>query len=136
MNGKQVAETILSTIVKIAIAVVVVLFVYKAAVTAYDYGYRVFAEEPVSVEPGYDVTISITSNKDVKEIGELLESRGLIRDSKLFYLQELFSEYHGKIKEGTYTLNTSMTAEEMLVILAGEEEETESSEEAVGEATP
>ena len=136
MNGKQVAETILSTIVKIAIAVVVVLFVYKAAVTAYDYGYRIFAEEPVSVEPGYDVTISITSNKDVKEIGELLESRGLIRDSKLFYLQELFSEYHGKIKEGTYTLNTSMTAEEMLVILAGEEEETESSEEAVGEATP
>ena len=82
------------------------------------------------------MTISITSNKDVKEIGELLESRGLIRDSKLFYLQELFSEYHGKIKEGTYTLNTSMTAEEMLVILAGEEEETESSEEAVGEATP
>ena len=136
MNGKQVAGTILSTIVKIAIAVVVVLFVYKAAVTAYDYGYRIFAEEPVSVEPGYDVTISITSNKDVKEIGELLESRGLIRDSKLFYLQELFSEYHGKIKEGTYTLNTSMTAEEMLVILAGEEEEAESSEEAVGEATP
>ena len=58
-----------------------------------------------------------------------MESRGLIRDSKLFLLQELLSENHGKIKEGTYTLNTSMTVSEMLEIMAGEEE-TESSEEA------
>lgn len=129
MNGKQLAGTILGTVLKIAIAVIVVFYVYKAAAVAYDYGYRIFAEEPVSQEPGYDVTVAITSDKDTKDIGELLESRGLIRDSKLFVLQELMSEYHGKIREGAYTLNTSMTVEEMLEIMAAEEEETESSAE-------
>lgn len=126
MNGKQMAGTILGTVVKIAIAVLVVFYVYKAASIAYDYGYRIFAEGPVSEEPGFDVSIAITSDKDVRDIGELLESRGLIRDGQLFVLQELLSKYHGKIKEGAYTLNTSMSVEEMLEIMAGETEETES----------
>lgn len=126
MNGKQMAGTIWGTVVKIVIAVVIVFYVYKASAVAYDYGYRIFAEGPVSEAPGFDVTIAITSDKDVRDIGELLESRGLIRDGKLFVLQELLSKYHGKIKEGAYTLNTSMTVDEMLEIMAGEAEETES----------
>lgn len=127
MNGKQWAGAIIGTILKIAVAAVVVYFVYKAAVIAYDYGYRIFAEGPVSEEPGFDVSITITEDKDVKDIGELLESRGLIKDANLFFLQELLSEYHGKIQPGVYTLNTSMTVGEMLAIM-GEEEETQSGE--------
>lgn len=128
MNGKQLAGAIFGTIFKIAVAVIVVYYVYKASVIAYDYGYRIFAEGPVSEAPGYDVMIAITSDKSVSDIGELLESRGLIRDSKLFVLQEILSEHHGKIKEGTYTLNTSMTVDQMLEIMAGSEEETDSEE--------
>lgn len=129
MNGKQWAGTILGTIIKIAVVIVVVYYVYKAASIAYDYGYRIFAEGPVSEEPGFDVSITITSDKDVKDIGELMESRGLIKDANLFFLQELLSEYHGKIQPGVYTLNTSMTVEEMLEIMAAEDETA--SEEAV-----
>lgn len=131
MNGKQMAGTILGTIIKIALAVLIIFYVYKAATIAYDYGYRIFAEGPVSEEPGFDVDIAITSDKDVRDIGELLETRGLIRDGKLFVLQELLSEYHGKIKEGAYTLNTSMTVEEMLEVMSGEAEETESETDSV-----
>jgi len=127
MNGKQWAGTIIGTVLKIAVAAVVVYYVYKASVIAYDYGYRIFAEGPVSEEPGFDVSITITEDKDIKDIGQLMESRGLIKDANLFFLQELLSEYHGKIKPGVYTLNTSMTAEEMLEIMA-EEEETQSDE--------
>lgn len=130
MNTKQLAGTILGTILKLAVAAVVIFYIYKAATTAYDYGYRIFAEGAVAEEPGFDVVVTITSDKGVKDIGELLESRGLIRDSKLFVLQELLSEEHGKIKEGVYTLNTSMTAEEMLGIMAGEEETAEDGETA------
>lgn len=137
MNGKQMAGTILGTIIKIAVAVLIIFYVYKASTIAYDYGYRIFAEGPVSEEPGFDVTIAITSDKDVRDIGELLETRGLIKDGKLFVLQELLSKYHGQIKEGAYTLNTSMTVDEMLEIMAGDAEETESetdSAEGVSEA--
>lgn len=129
MNSKQLAGAIFGTIFKVAVAVIVIFYIYKAAVVAYDYGYRIFAEGPVAEAPGFDVNITITADKDVRDIGELLESRGLIKDSKLFVIQELLSEEHGKIKEGSYTLNTSMTVEEMLKIMA-EEEETSEEEEA------
>lgn len=132
MNGKQWAGAIVSTIFKVAVAAVVIYYVYKASTIAYDYGYRIFAEGPVSEEPGFDVSITITSDKDVKDIGELMESRGLIRDANLFFFQELLSEYHGKINLGVYTLNTSMTVEEMLEIMAAEEE-TQSEEESAAD---
>lgn len=125
MNTKQLAGTVLGTIVKLAVAAAVIFYIYKAAGMAYDYGYRIFAEEPVAEAPGFDVAVTITADKSVKDIGELLESRGLIRDSKLFVIQELLSENHGEIKEGVYTLNTSMTTDEMLSIMTASEEETE-----------
>ena len=34
------------------------------------------------------------------------------------------SAYHGKLKTGTYTLNTSMTAKDMMVVMAAESEES------------
>ena len=37
MNGKQWAGTIISIIIKIAVAAVVIYYVYKAAVIAYEY---------------------------------------------------------------------------------------------------
>lgn len=72
--------------------------------------------------------MSITSGKSAKEVGQLLESKGLIRDAKLFTLQELISDYHGKIQPGIYTLSSSMTADEMLAIMAAEAETDESQE--------
>ena len=55
-----------------------------------------------------------------KEIGVLLESKGLIKDGTLFYLQNILSKYKGDLKAGTYTLNTSMTTEEMMAVISGE----------------
>ena len=72
--------------------------------------------------------MSITSGKSAKEVGQLLESKGLIRDAKLFALQELISDYHGKIQPGIYTLSSSMTVDEMLAIMAAAAETEESQE--------
>ena len=57
-----------------------------------------------------------------KEIGELLEGRGLIRDAAVFRVQFALSDYKNAIVPGSYILNTSQTAEEMLAILAGQQE--------------
>ena len=56
----------------------------------------------------------------VYQVGRTLESRGLIRDAKVFVVQEKLSNYSGKIQAGTYILNTSMTTDEMLEILSRE----------------
>ena len=69
-------------------------------------------------------------DKSLKEIGEILEEAGLIKDAKIFFVQELLSEYHGKMKPGIYTLNTSMSGTELMAAMSGtgEEEEDEKEE--------
>ena len=116
---KMVIKT-LTTVLKVVLAVVVVMFVYKGATLAYDYGYRVFAEEPVDAAPGLDIDVVVEDGMGPKEIGIMLESRGLIKDGTLFYLQNILSKYKGDLKAGTYTLNTSMTTEEMMAVISGE----------------
>lgn len=122
----QVNKMVIKTttiVLKVVLAVVVVMFVYKGAMLAYDYGYRVFAEEPVDVSPGWDMDVVIEEGMGPKEIGVLLEGKGLIKDGTLFYLQNILSKYKGDLKAGTYTLNTSMTTEEMMAVISGESTE-------------
>ena len=56
-----------------------------------------------------------------------LEEKGLIRDAKMFYIQEMLSDYKDMITPGTYELNTAMSVEEMLVVISSnaDSEETE-----------
>lgn len=118
-------------VIKIAGTVLVVLLVVvgtvRASMTAFDYGYRVFTEPPMANKPGTAVVVTITENMGAGDIADHLLEKGLIRDDNLFWIQYQLSAYKGKIVPGTYTLNTSMTAKEMMVIMAHQnEEETES----------
>lgn len=131
MNTKQMILAVLGMICRVAVAVLVIVVVYKGAVTAYDYGYRVFQEPPVAEKPGMDISVEITVGKSALQIGQILEDKGLIRDAKLFYVQNLLSHYKDKLRAGTYTLNTSMTMEEMMEIMSAQEpEETEAAGDA------
>lgn len=122
MNTKNVVLAILGTIAKVAVAVLVVMFIYKAAVKAYDFGYSIFEDKPMAEAPGREVTVSITDGKGAKEIGEILESKGLIEDATVFYLQNFLSSYKDELQPGMYTLNTSMTPTEMMEVMSGQEE--------------
>ena len=120
MNTKEIVVSVFSVAIKIVIAIVVVMFIYKYAVLAYDYGYRIFGEEPMSTGEGRIVSVTIGSDLSTKEIGQALENKGLIRDANLFVLQEKLSENSGKITAGIYDLSTSMTAEEMISVMSGD----------------
>lgn len=132
MNTKQMILAVLGMICRVAVAVLGIVVVYKGAVTAYDYGYRVFQEPPVAEKPGTDISVEITVGKSALQIGQILEDKGLIRDARLFYVQNLLSHYKDKLRAGTYTLNTSMTMEEMMEVMSAQEpEETEAAGDAV-----
>lgn len=90
----------------------------------YDFGYRVFTEAPVDEEPGRDVVVQITSDMSESEIGDMLKDEGLVRDGKLFYAQLKLSAYSGELLPGIYTLNTSMTSKDMIVVMATATEES------------
>lgn len=125
MEGKQVAGAIFGTMIKVVAVAVIIMFVYRYSVAAYDLGFRIFGEEPVSGEPGTDISVTVTSDQSIKEIAEMLEKKGLIRDAGLFVIQEKLSSYEEGIRPGTYTLNTSMTPEEMIGIMTAKKAEEE-----------
>lgn len=125
MNAKQLVASITETIVKVVIAVFIIMFVYDTGVKAYDFGYRVFAEEPMTTGEGRIISVYIEEGDSAKDIGVNLQEKGLIRDANLFFVQELLSENHGQIKPGIYDLNTSMSSSEMITIMSTEAEETE-----------
>lgn len=124
MNAKQMVAAILGAVLKVAVAVLIITYVYKGALVAYDYGYRVFQEKPMEESPGTDIVVEITVGKSAMQIGEVLEDKGLIRDARLFFVQNLLSHYKDKLKPGKYTLNTSMSMEEMMEIMSPSGEET------------
>ena len=119
---KNVIMTFLGMMVRLLFILVVLNYIHQGALKAYDFGYRVFTETPVSSGVGVDVEVTIPEGSGAMDIGEILEDRGLIRDHRLFFIQERLSQYHGKIKPGTYELSTAMTAEEMMAVMAPKEE--------------
>ena len=123
MNVKYLIITMLETIVKVVSLAAVVVFVFRTSTQAYDFGYRVFADEPMSVSGGRTITVGIAEDASLKEIANMLEEKGLIEDANLFIVQELLSAYHGKILPGIYDLSTDMKAEQMLEILSTSTEE-------------
>lgn len=123
MRTKTVTISIVSAMVKILIAFLLIMFIYRGAMYCYDFGYRIFTDMPMSIEPGTDVTVIINEGYSTRQIGEILQENGLINDATLFVLQEKLSEYSGKIAPGVYTLNTSMTTEKMIAIMSGNYQE-------------
>ena len=126
MNLKKAVISLLAILIRVMIIVAVLLMIYRVAFQAYDFGYRVFSEPPVSSGDGVEVSVTIPMGSSALDIGEILENRGLIRSKWLFFVQERLSEYHGLLLPGTYTLSSAMTAEEMMAAMApGTEEATE-----------
>ena len=83
MKVLNVAGAVAGAIFRLVVAIAVVYYIYQGALICYDYGYRIFTEPAVSSGEGRTVTVTITESMTPMEIGELFESRGLVRDAKL-----------------------------------------------------
>lgn len=121
MKKDSLIGSFLATLLHVAMIVVAVMLIQKYATQFYEYGYRIFKEPPVTtVGEGKTITITISEGVTPRSLGELLQAKGLIRDSKLFILQYFCSEYREDLKAGTYELSSTMTAEDMFAVMAGE----------------
>lgn len=128
MNTKQFLGAVSAMIIRTAIAAAVIAVVFKLAVAAYDFGYQIFADIPVSDGEGRVVSVVVSAQQSSRDLAKVLEERGLINYSYVFFIQEQLSDdYRDKIKPGTYELSTAMSSEDMLKILchADEEEDKE-----------
>lgn len=127
--GKQVRKQKKSSMIagsffRFALYLGVTIAVIYTGKEAYDFGYDIFNQEPMAdEEDGRDITVVLKAEDSVYQIGKILKKKGLIEDAKVFFVQEKLSNYKGKLQPGTYILNTSMTVDDMLAILAKENKE-------------
>lgn len=125
METKNVIAAAFGAIFRVVLAIIVVSVIYRGAEICFDYGYRIFTEPAISAGEGRTVTVAITEDMSPADIGRLFESRGLVRDARLFTLQYYLSEFREEVGPGIFELSTSMTAEEMMEAMVIPEEETE-----------
>lgn len=125
MRSSKTTLHLLGFILNVLMMVLIVFVVIQLAAVAYDIGYRVFTEPPMESEPGRDVMVEVESGMSAWALGTELEEKGLVDNHILFTVQLQLSSYAKNIKPGLYTLNTSMTAQEMMQVMTKEEiEET------------
>ncbi len=128
MNSKNVVLGIVDATIKILLIVFAVSIISRYASVAYRYGYNIYNQIPASQYDTRTVSVSITDSMSVMDIAELLENRGIVTDKFLFWLQEMFSEYHGMIAAGTYELSPSQTADEIIAQMCASNIEEEAQE--------
>lgn len=129
MNSSKVVMKILSVCFSVLLITLLAFGLYQGGKFAYQFGYRVFTEPAIDLpEEGKEELVQVSSKMGARELGDLLEKKGLIRSAELFVLQLGLSSYSGEIKEGVYTLSTSMTAYEMMQVMSASETEEETEE--------
>ena len=120
MKDSRITLNILSSSLNVLVMVLIVFVLLKAGEVAYEMGFRVFTEPAMDASQGRDVAVRVEKEMSGLELGSVLEEKKLVDNGVLFAIQLRLSAYAGKLKAGTYTLNTSQTAVEMIRLLAGE----------------
>ena len=114
MNLNKVVFRFVSISFSILVILLVLIGFVKIGTYCYDFGYRVFTEAPVQ----------ISDDMSDMDIAKELKEKGLVENAKLFFVQLKVSAYSGRLHSGVYTLNTSMTARDMMVLMAAEPEQS------------
>ncbi len=108
---------------KIALYICVAVLIFWIGKSTYQFGYNVFNQQAMSPGEGQEVTVVIKEDTSAYNIGKILEKKGLVEDARVFFVQELLSNYHGKLRPGTYLLSTAYTPNRIMGILAGDAEQ-------------
>jgi UPF0755 protein len=134
MKAIDLTVSFMGTVVRAVVLIVCAVLVINIGKKAYDFGFRIFTEGPVAEAPGRDIIMSVDSGEGLTDVAKKLEEKGITGDWMLFFIQAKLSEYKGKIEPGTYTLNNSLTTDELMAILT--KAEIESEDEETGEYMP
>lgn len=111
-------------LMKVLLIALITFGLYYFGTYAFDFGRQIYSEEGMTAAPGKDVAVVVSEGKSVKEVAQMLERFGLIRNAYVFMVQERLSRYHGQIQPGNYVLNTSQSGNTMIAILSGHTEES------------
>ena len=78
MSIKEIAGSTVELVIKIVFLIFAASYIMRMATAAYDYGFRIFTEEPVSLGEGRIISVNVEEPVSAMEVGKMLEERGLI----------------------------------------------------------
>lgn len=122
---KRIIGSIVLFILKAVLVLFIIFGLYQFGQYAFDFGHQLYSGQGLSAPPGKDVAVVVQDGATVSQIADMLERQGLIKDALVFRVQEKLSKYAGQIQAGSYVLNSSMSGEELLAVLSGNEEDLE-----------
>ena len=108
---------------KIALYVCIVVLIIWLGRLSYQFGHDIFDQQPMSPREGQEITVVVKEDDSVYDIAKTLESKGLVEDAKVFWVQEKLSNYKGQMKPGPYLLSTAYEPSRLLAIMAGDAEQ-------------
>lgn len=124
VQGRRILKGIMATIqvlVNIIVYTVLIIAIVKITSWTYHFSYQIYGNVTAESAPGRDVTVEIKEQEGTMEIASDLYEEGAVIDKYSFFIRmKLTTGKKRPILPGTYTLNTSMTYEEILDILTKE----------------
>lgn len=109
----KTTKGVLHILVNIIFYMLVILAIMKLGSMAYSFAYQVFGDVAAAQAPGKDIEVTISKNDSASSIASKLELNGVITDHRTFYIR-LKLLRKSKVYPGTYTLNNSMTYDDIL----------------------
>ena len=87
MTLKNTSERMFKLSVTVAVYFVAVVMLVIVARSAYDFGLALFSDKGKDEAPGYDIAVTISSGESQKAIADKLQSKGVVKNSTVFYIQ-------------------------------------------------
>lgn len=104
------------------VASVALCLIVKDYIKGYYDAYK-YELEGFDTVDGEDVVVTIPEGASAEETANILKEKGLIQYPKAFVKRLQDSDYRGRLKSGTYTLNTGMNTLDMMAVMCPEYEE-------------
>ena len=98
---------------KIKFAVIILIFIVAVICAV-----GIFKGNKVADNGGKDVIITVPSGSTTSDIADILEENGVISNSFMFRIKSRIDGYDGKFKQGTYSINTGSSSEEIMELLS------------------
>ncbi|MDF2588260.1 MAG: hypothetical protein K0S41_2101 [Anaerocolumna sp.] len=122
----KVTSFILRLLLNTFFYVIVIILITRVSKLTFDFCYEIFGQVTLQEAPGRDVEIQIKKGESTMNVASKLETNRVIGNKYSFYVKAKLMKH--TIMPGTYTVNTSMTYDEIFTIITVPNKEPEDSE--------
>lgn len=114
-NTLKILSFIIRLMLNVIFYIAVIYLIARISQLTYNFTYQIFGQVTKEEAPGRDVEIQIKKGESTMNVASKLEFNKVIVNKYSFYVKAKLKKY--VIMPGTYTVNTSMTYDEIFTII-------------------